>query len=183
MRNSKKDNEEKSFINIIFTTLLVIALIFILIYVFSKEYRYSVNKDISQIFKVDMNEKTKFLDNLFTNKEKNKEIIKENNEKDEDKNFSKETDLIKENNKNVKVEKETTEKVKEKTEIIKEKTPEEKALELVNEKYNKNGVFMSYIMNKNNENEYLVGLSDPKTTNLKAAYIVNVKDGSIKDMK
>lgn len=179
MRKSKKEKEEKSFINVIFTILLVIVLIFILIYVFSKEYRYSVNKDLSQIFKVDMNEKTKFLDNMF----KDKEVIKEKVFEEKDKNVNKETEAIKESKENIKAEKETTEKVKEKKEIVKEKTPEEKALEFVNEKYNKSGAFMSYIMNKNSENEYLVGLSDPNTTNLKAAYIVNIKDGSVKEMK
>lgn len=164
----KKDDEEKSFVSKVFIIFLIIVLIFAIMYVFSKDYRKSVNKDLSKVFKVNIDEKTKFLDNLFKKEkepEEKENIINEDEEKTE----------VNENKKTGNTEKkENTEKNQTKNEVLKEKTPEEKALSIVNKKYNDSGAYMSYIMDKKNDKEFIVGFSDPETTNLKAVYIVNI---------
>lgn len=165
----KKDDEEKSFVSKVFIIFLIIVLIFAIMYVFSKDYRKSVNKDLSKIFKVNIDEKTKFLDKKEPEEKEN--II---NEDEENKKETEEKIEVNENQKDENQKKENTEKNQTKNEVLKEKTPEEKALSIVNKKYNDSGAYMSYIMDKKNDKEFIVGFSDPETTNLKAVYIVNI---------
>lgn len=182
MKNNEK--KEKTLDIIIFQILLFIVLIFILIYVFVPKYRKSVNKDLTKIFNTNFDEKTKFLDEL-NGKEKDKE--KKSKESKNSKSSNNEENLKKQDQKEDKKENkeektnESTEISSENEEVVVEKTDEEKALELVNQKHNSSGAFMSYIMDKKPGKIYIVGLSDPKTTNLKGMFEVNLNTKTVKE--
>lgn len=182
-RISKNKNEkEVSLINLIFYILLAFVIIFIGIYLFVPKFRRNVNRDLQKVFKVDFDAKTKFLDK--NKKDKNK--VEEESEKEVEKKLKDKDEksiLEKEKNKNEdknEIKEKTEEKKEMQEEVIKEKTPEEKALNLVNKAHNVNGTYMSYVMDKTSDSVYLVALSDPNTTNLKAVFEVNILTGEIK---
>lgn len=182
-----KNKKEKSMDIIIFQILLFILLIFILMYVFIPKYRVSVNKDLSRIFNTNFDEKTKFLDELNkkdTKKEENKnETSKENINKEAElkEKDKEEKEKSKEKQKENKEAEKNAEISKEKEEVVIEKTDEEKALELVNKKHNSSGAFMSYVMDKKPGRIYIVGLSDPETTNLKGIFEVNLNTKTVEE--
>lgn len=185
-RNSRNRNEKEiSLINLIFYILLACVIIFIVIYLLVPRFRRNVNRDLQKVFKVDFDAKTKFLDKNKEDKNKNKDEEDENkkeaeeNLKAEDEKSIVEKEKNKNEDKNEIIEK-TEEKKEMQEEVIKEKTPEEKALNLVNKSHNINGTYMSYVMDKLTDSVYLVALSDPDTTNLKAVFEVNILTGEIK---
>lgn len=186
-RNSRNRNEKEfSLINLIFYMLLAFVIIFIGIYLFVPKFRRNVNRDLQKVFKVDFDAKTKFLDKNKEDKNKDKEDAKNKKEKTAEENLKSKDEksaLKKEKNKNEnknEIKEKTEEKKEMQEEVIKEKTPEEKALNLVNKSHNVNGTYMSYVMDKVSDSIYLVALSDPNTTNLKAVFEVNILTGEIK---
>lgn len=182
--NNRNINEnEFSFINLIFYILLTFVIIFIGIYIFVPKFRRNVNRDLQKVFKVDFDAKTKFLDKNKEDKNKDEEDAKNKKEAEHNLKANDEKNILEEKNKTEdknEIKEKTEEKKEMQEEVIKEKTPEEKALNLVNKSHNINGTYMSYVMDKMSDSVYLVALSDPNTTNLKAVFEVNILNGEIK---